>query len=132
MSDEKINIYGIMKQNTALKAEIKSLKNYYLEEKMSGKYDIDRDLTILRLKADVERLKDRLDNGIKYIENDNQYVLVWTKRELEQAKEEADRLFKLFTPLEHIEDSEQLQATPGESQEPTATEEELEPHHPLE
>ena len=44
----------------------------------------------------VADLQDRLRDGIKYDEKNNQYIVVWTKRELEQARAEADELMSFF------------------------------------
>jgi len=85
---------------------------------MSGKYDIDRDLAIWRLKrnlaeknAEIERLResikpkldsliDEFQNGISYDEVRNIYYLVWTKKQIDDAEKEAKELLKHFTPLE--------------------------------
>ena len=49
------------------------------------------------LKDSFINLKDRLDNGIKYDKELNVYIVVWTEREIEQAKKEADEIWnKLF------------------------------------
>jgi hypothetical protein len=53
-----------------------------------------------KLKEGLEDLTDRLENGIKYDEENNQYILVWTERELEQAGREAEELMKFFNPVE--------------------------------
>jgi hypothetical protein len=45
-----------------------------------------------RNKEEVEVLQDKFRNGIKYDEENNQYILVWTEREIEQAKKEADEI----------------------------------------
>ena len=47
-----------------------------------------------RLREALLSIKDRLHNGIKYDEKLNVYVVVWTEREIEQAKEEADEICK--------------------------------------
>jgi len=44
----------------------------------------------------IENLTDRLNEGIKYVKEENQYVLVWTQRELDLAKTEADEIYNLF------------------------------------
>ena len=53
--------------------------------------------------AEVHELKERLDvitdnlkNAIKYDKDLNLYIVVWTKREIEKAKEEAEELAKFF------------------------------------
>ena len=58
----------------------------------------EKDAEIAGIRGDIECLKDRLENGIKYIEADNRYVLVWTKEELEKARKEAARLSEYFAP----------------------------------
>ena len=50
------------------------------------------------LKERLDELSDRLNNGIRYDEEQNQYIVVWTERELEQAKKEADELAAFFAP----------------------------------
>jgi hypothetical protein len=47
-------------------------------------------------KADIADLQDKLRNGIEYDEENNQYFLVWTQREIDEAKEEADRICKIL------------------------------------
>ena len=47
-----------------------------------------------RLREDLLSIQDRLHNGIEYDEKLNIYVVVWTKREIEQAKAEADEIWK--------------------------------------
>lgn len=48
----------------------------------------------------IAELEDRLKNGIKYDEEQNQYILVWTEREIEQAKKEAAKLHAFFNKTE--------------------------------
>jgi hypothetical protein len=57
-------------------------------------------LQVSHANNDIEDLRDRLNNGIRYDEKQNQYIVVWTKRELDQAKVEAERLSKFFNPVE--------------------------------
>ena len=45
----------------------------------------------------IADLRDRLKNGIRYDEELNLYVVVWTKRQIEQANKEADELMKFFS-----------------------------------
>ena len=52
------------------------------------------------LRKNVEGLSDRLENGIRYDSKCNCYILVWTEKELAEARKEADRLFELFKPLQ--------------------------------
>jgi len=70
---------------------------------------VDRIPAYERMSAEIERLKE----GFKR----SKYGFI---RENAEVKDEIAEL------------KEKLQATPGESQEPEATEEELDPHHPLE
>jgi len=49
-----------------------------------------------KLSTALAELHDRLKNGISYDEKHNQYVLVWTKRELEVAQKEAEKLYEFF------------------------------------
>jgi hypothetical protein len=44
----------------------------------------------------INDLEDRFQNGIKYDENYNHYILCWTERELELAKVRAEELAKFF------------------------------------
>ena len=39
-------------------------------------------------------LKDQLDNGIKYDEKSNTYILCWTKQQLDAARRRADEIHK--------------------------------------
>lgn len=48
------------------------------------------------LGMDLEVLQDRLKNGIEYDEEQNQYILVWTKKEIDDAKKRAEELAKFF------------------------------------
>jgi len=51
------------------------------------------------LRADITDLKDRLENGIVFSDDLNVYILVWTAREIEQARIEADKIYaKLVEP----------------------------------
>jgi hypothetical protein len=45
---------------------------------------------------EIETLQDRFRNGIRYDEENNQYILVWTQKELDEAKKEADELAEFF------------------------------------
>jgi len=49
----------------------------------------------------IEDLTDRLNEGIKYVEKENRYVLVWTQRELDLAKIEANKIYNLFKDLKY-------------------------------
>ena len=51
---------------------------------------------INRNKEEIETLQDRFRNGIKYDEDRNEYILVWTERELDIAKKEADEIMKFM------------------------------------
>ena len=51
-------------------------------------------LELLERVDDIESLRDRLKNGIKYDEEHNQYIVVWTKREIEEAKKDADEIWE--------------------------------------
>ena len=53
-----------------------------------------RVLELLERVDDIESLRDRLKNGIKYDEEHNQYIVVWTKREIEEAKKDADEIWE--------------------------------------
>ena len=44
----------------------------------------------------IEELQDKFRNGIEYDEENNQYLLIWTQREIDEAKEEADRICKIL------------------------------------
>jgi hypothetical protein len=57
-------------------------------------------LQVSHANNDIEDLRDRLNNGIRYDEKQNQYIVVWTQRELDQAKIEAEKLSKFFNPIE--------------------------------
>ena len=46
------------------------------------------------LKEQVAELSDRLNNGVKYREETNEYILVWTKREIKKARKKAKKLRK--------------------------------------
>ena len=48
------------------------------------------------LEDKITELQDRLTNGIKYDEENNQYILVWTEKELDKARKEADELISFF------------------------------------
>ena len=48
------------------------------------------------LEDKIAELQDRLTNGIKYDEENNQYILVWTEKELDKARKEADELISFF------------------------------------
>ena len=48
------------------------------------------------LGMDIEVLQDSLKNGIKYDEEQNQYILVWTKKEIDDANKRAEELAKFF------------------------------------
>jgi hypothetical protein len=48
------------------------------------------------LKKNIEDLRDRFENGVRYNEVDNKYVLVWTKKELDEAKQEANKIYNTF------------------------------------
>lgn len=52
--------------------------------------------SVAKLEQDLEILQDRLKNGIKYDEEQNQYILVWTKKEIDDAKKRAEELAKFF------------------------------------
>ncbi len=39
-------------------------------------------------------LKDQLENGIKYDEKSNNYILCWTKQQLDAAQRRADEIHK--------------------------------------
>ena len=49
---------------------------------------------IAELEERITELRDTLENGIEYDEENNQYILVWTEREITQAKKEADEIMK--------------------------------------
>lgn len=57
-----------------------------------------------QLERRITVLEDRLRNGIKYDEENNQYILVWTKKELDEAREEAHKLAEFFGTLEVAKD----------------------------
>jgi len=46
------------------------------------------------LKEKIEKLHDEFYNGIKYNEEENYYYLVWTERQIEKAKQDADEMLK--------------------------------------
>lgn len=48
------------------------------------------------LKERVEYLYDQLNHGIEYDEENNVYVLLWTEKQLSDAKKEAEELFNFF------------------------------------
>jgi len=52
------------------------------------------------LKVKIDALYDHLHNGIKYDEENNQYILVWTARQLEAAKKDAEEFLKKINWLE--------------------------------
>ena len=47
-----------------------------------------------KLKEQVEQLRDELQNGIKHDEERNVFVLVWTKRQIEDAQKRAEELLR--------------------------------------
>ena len=54
------------------------------------------DIIIEQQRAEIEEinaLKNRLDNGIRYDEKLNVYIVVWTERELEIAQKDAAKLY---------------------------------------
>ena len=53
-------------------------------------------IEVLELKKNIEDLRDRFENGVLYNEIDNNYVLVWTQKELEEAKKEANEIYNTF------------------------------------
>lgn len=70
-------------------AELESTVEAYRENR-AGQYKRQRDAAL----ADLDELRDRLKNGIKYDEELNCYVVVWTEREIENARRQADEISK--------------------------------------
>lgn len=56
------------------------------------------------IRKKVEDFSDRLENGIRYDSECHCYILVWTEKELAEARKEADRLFELFKPLQDADE----------------------------
>jgi len=56
------------------------------------------------IRKKVEALSDRLENGIRYDSELNCYILVWTEKELSEARKEAERLFAFFQPLQDADE----------------------------
>jgi len=73
----------LIKENASLKEQLKAIKETQSAE-------------VHELKERLDVITDRLKNGIKYDEDLNLYIVVWTKREIEKAKEEAEELNKFF------------------------------------
>lgn len=48
------------------------------------------------LREDITELQDRLNHGIQYNSERNEYVLVWTEREIDQARIKADEICKIL------------------------------------
>ena len=48
------------------------------------------------MKRQVRYLQDAFNNGIKYDEKHNQYVVVWTEFEIAEAQKEADKIMESF------------------------------------
>jgi len=57
---------------------------------------------IERNEEEIKVLQDRFRNGIKYDEENNQYILVWTQRELDIAKKDADEISKKIRYLDEV------------------------------
>lgn len=49
---------------------------------------------VSQLKEQIKDWHDRFHNGVRYDEENNQYILVWTQRELDQVRKEADEICK--------------------------------------
>ena len=75
--------HDIPEQVDSLKEQLKAIKETQSAE-------------VHELKERLDVITDRLKNGIKYDEDLNLYIVVWTKREIEKAKEEAEELNKFF------------------------------------
>ena len=45
---------------------------------------------------EINVLKDRLENGIRYDDDTNRYIVVWTARELEEVKKESKKISKVL------------------------------------
>ena len=45
-----------------------------------------------KLEKEIESLSDRFNNGIQYDKKLNVYILVWTEKEIEDAKKEAHEI----------------------------------------
>mgnify|MGYP001818386229 CR=1 FL=1 len=50
-------------------------------------------IEVLKLQEKIDELSDQFNNGVKYVEEGNYYVLVWTQKELDDAKKEADEIY---------------------------------------
>lgn len=81
------------KNQLTMTANAQALRNDLTEENQRLKEQ-------LRVRGErmeeMETLQDRLNNGIKYDEENNQYVVCWTAREIEQAQKEAEELMAFF------------------------------------
>ena len=49
-------------------------------------------INLSELRILIDELRDRLHNGIKYNQVTNAYEVVWTQRELDQARNHADEI----------------------------------------
>ena len=49
---------------------------------------------IAELEEDFRAIQDMLHNGIKYEQEDNKYCVVWTAREIEKARKQADKMIE--------------------------------------
>jgi len=45
---------------------------------------------------EIKALRDRLENGIRYDEEANQYIVVWTAQEIEEVNKEAQEICKVL------------------------------------
>jgi chromosome segregation ATPase len=86
------------KRIAELEAELEHIRKRY---KLQGQHLLQKDDENQRLLAKIADWQDRFTEGLLYDEDNNQTVLVWTQREIDQAKSEADELCrKLGIPLE--------------------------------
>jgi len=70
-------------------------QNVWMEQRIA-ELEAERDAAYKKGMERSVEIADRIKNGIRYDEELNLYVLCWTKREIEQAKKEADKIMKVL------------------------------------
>jgi len=64
----------------------------------------ERDAEIGRLRTKYEELIDEYQNGIQYDDVNNQYILVWTEKQITDAKREANKIYSYFKGLDQTKE----------------------------
>jgi hypothetical protein len=70
----------------------------------------------ISLREQITRLRDELTDGIEYDKKRNVYILVWTKRQVANARRRANRLYKLIQSVSEYPTAVQTDRTPPQDE----------------